>query len=191
MNIQSHEPYFHWSDFFLYCSCNIFYDIISLWYCKYWEQPIYPSKLTCQKFVFFFFYLHDCPGFGWARVIFSPEARRGHSQVADPNWPNKQSIWYYVPSGLVGTGATGWGEVNHGSGVHWASGGERVALCIPLFCIFFLSVFLLLLFTSFAVLLNCPYPSPWVLPFSSDSPSHPSEERGARVATWFFAAGRG
>jgi len=33
------------------------------------------------------------------------------------------------------------------------SGCERAALCIP----FFLSVLLLILFTSFAVLLNCPY----------------------------------
>jgi len=62
----------------------------------------------------------------------------------------------------------------------WLGGGEsllgreRVALCIPLFCVFFLSVSLLLLFASFAVLLNCPYPDPRVLPFSSHSPLHPS-----------------
>ena len=59
-------------------------------------------------------------------------------------------------------------EVNHG----WASRGERAALCIPLFCIFFVAVSLLLPFASFAVLLNCPHPDPWVLPFSSHSPPH-------------------
>jgi len=38
----------------------------------------------------------------------------------------------------------------------------RVALSISAvyFCIFFISVLLLLLFTSFAVLLNCPHPNP-------------------------------
>jgi len=53
--------------------------------------------------------------------------------------------------------------------------------------IFFLPV-LLLLFTSFAVLLNCPYPDPRILPFSFDSPPHPSGGRGDRAAAWFFVA---
>jgi len=62
------------------------------------------------------------------------------------------------------SGGAGWGrggEVNRGLEECWAWGGERVALCIPLF----LLVLTLLLFTSFAVLLSCPYPYPRVLNF--------------------------
>ena len=52
--------------------------------------------------------------------------------------------------------------------VSWASGSEKIELCV-----FFLS--LLLWFSSpFAVLLNCLYPNPQVLPFPSDSPPHPT-----------------
>jgi len=44
----------------------------------------------------------------------------------------------------------------------WEQAGHPAArelLCIFLwFCIFFVSVLLLLLFASFSVLLNCPYP---------------------------------
>jgi len=43
-----------------------------------------------------------------------------------------------------------------------------------LLCIFFLSVLLLLSFSSFAVMLNCLYPNPRVLPFSSNCPPHPT-----------------
>jgi len=43
-----------------------------------------------------------------------------------------------------------------------------------LFCIFFLSVLLLLLLSSFAVLLNCLYPNTQALLFTSDSPPHPT-----------------
>jgi len=65
-------------------------------------------------------------------------------------------------------------------------------LCVfPFFCIFFLSVLLLLPFASFAVLLNCPYPDPRVLPFPSHSPLHPSGGRGDRAAMWSFVAGQG
>ena len=75
----------------------------------------------------------------------------------------------------------------------------RDLLCIfPFFLIFFLSVLLLLLFASFAVLLNCPYPEgfffilthkfclflPILLPT-------PPGGRGNRMAAWSFVAGRG
>ena len=63
-----------------------------------------------------------------------------------------------------------------------ALGSERVALCMPLFCVFFLSVLLLLLFALFAVLLNCPYPDPPVLPFSSHSPAQRGGGRGNGAA---------
>ena len=64
---------------------------------------------------------------------------------------------------------------------HTGHRAVRELLCVfPCFCIFFLSVLLLLLFASFAVLLNCPYPDPGALPFSSYSPPHPSGGRGDR-----------
>jgi len=81
------------------------------------------------------------------------------------------------------------GEGNCDLGLCWASGGGRVALYIPL--PFFLSVLLSLVFASFAVLLNCPYPDPQVLPFSSNSPPHPSGGTGDRATAWSFVAGWG
>jgi len=90
------------------------------------------------------------------------------------------------------------GKVNGSSGAHWASGSEsysvrslgreRVALCIPLFLYILLVSGGVVLFASFAILLNCPYPDPRVLPFSSHSPLHPSRGRGDRADTWFFVA---
>ena len=71
---------------------------------------------------------------------------------------------------------------------HWT---VRQLLCTCCcFCIF-LSVLLLLLFSSFAVLLDCPYPDPRVLPFSSNSPPNPSGGRGDTVTTWPFVASQG
>jgi len=95
--------------------------------------------------------------------------------LADPNWPNKTG--YLIPCAIMlGDEWGSWpGEGNHCSGARWALGSERVALCIPLF----LSVLLFLLFTSFAVMLNCPYPSPRVSPFSFHSSPHPTRGRGA------------
>ena len=52
-----------------------------------------------------------------------------------------------------------------------------------LFCIFFLSVLLLLLLPLFAVLLNCPFPDTRVLP--------PSRGRGNRATAWSFVASWG
>jgi len=62
-----------------------------------------------------------------------------------------------------------------------------------LFCIFSLSVLLLLLFFSFAVLLNCPYPDPRVFTFffSFHSSPHFSGERCDRATALSFVAGHG
>jgi len=85
-----------------------------------------------------------------------------------------------MPSCSVLSEGAGRGEQSRCWGERWASGGERVALCIPLLCILSLSVFLSL-FASFAVLFNCPYPDPRVLPFSSHSPPTPA---GGAVTEW-------
>jgi len=104
----------------------------------------------------------------------------------------KQDIRYYVLSCSVLNGGAGWGEVNSGSGACGASGSESCSVHFRgLFCISFLSVLLLLLFNSFAVLLNCPCPDPRVLPFSFRSPPHPSMGTCDRVTTWSFVAGQG
>jgi len=72
---------------------------------------------------------------------------------------------------------------------HWA---VRESFSVSSFvCTFFLGVLLLLLFTSFAVLVNCPYPDPQVFPFSSHSPPHPMAGRGDKAATRLFVAGKG
>jgi len=72
---------------------------------------------------------------------------------------------------------SGWGGAGRWEGVaaqeyaavvDGESGSLRSAV---LFCVFPFSVSLLLLFTLFAVVLNCPYPDPpvsgWFFPFSS------------------------
>ena len=51
-------------------------------------------------------------------------------------------------------------------------GSEQNCAVYPSFCICFLSVLLLLFFSSFAVPLNGLYPKPRVLPFASDSSPH-------------------
>jgi len=100
--------------------------------------------------------------------------------MPDPKWPNKPGVRYNVMSCLVLDGATGQGEVNHCSRARWAWGGERQLLCVfPCFCTFFLLVLLLLLFASFDVLLNCPYPDPQIFPFSSDASPHCTGEGAA------------
>jgi len=91
-----------------------------------------------------------------------------------------------------GWGGAGQREGSHGSGACGASCGESCSVHFrSLFFIFSLSVLLLLLFASFAVLLNCPYPDPRVLPFSFLSPPHPSGGRGDRKTLWPFVAGQG
>ena len=72
----------------------------------------------------------------------------------------KQSIGGHVPSCWV-LGAGGGREVGRGSRAHRAPDGESYSVHFTvLFCIFSLSMLLLLLFSSFAVLLNCSSPDP-------------------------------
>jgi len=88
---------------------------------------------------------------------------------------------------------SGWGEAGRQEGVaareHAAvAGGESGSLrSAVLFCVFSLSVSLLLLFPSFAVLLNCPYPDPPVsacfFPFSSAPQWGEGRPRGPFVAS--------
>jgi len=100
----------------------------------------------------------------------------------------EQGIPYHVPSCWVPVG----GELEGGNSVVarertavTAAVGESgsVRFCC-LFCVFSLSVSLLLLFPLFAVLLNCPYPDPpvsaYFFPFSS------APQRGGGAATWRF-----
>jgi len=88
---------------------------------------------------------------------------------------------------------SGWGELGDKKAVaareHTAAAGSescslRSAL---LFCVFSLSISLLLLFPLFAVLLNCPYPDPPVFacffPFSSAPQHGEGWPRGAFVAS--------
>jgi len=86
---------------------------------------------------------------------------------------------------------SGWGELGGGKAVAaWerstVAGGESCSLhSAVLFCVFSLSVSLLLLFPWFAVLLNCPYPDSPVFscffPFSS-APQQGEGWHSSRVA---------
>jgi len=104
---------------------------------------------------------------------FSPRAKREQSWVS---WPHlaKQSRVFHT----MCRHASFWlGELGGGNSVTAreraeAVDGESCSLSSAvLFCVFSLSVSLLLLFHLFAVLLNCPYPDPPVsacfFPFSS------------------------
>ena len=89
---------------------------------------------------------------------------------------------------LVFKWGAGWRKGICYSGVSWVLGGENTACCV-----FILSVLLLLLSSPFALLLNCFYHNPRVLPFRSDSPHHPigvgeGERRSERATAWFFVA---
>jgi len=88
---------------------------------------------------------------------------------------------------------SGWGELGGGKSLvarecMVAAGSESSSLCSAvLFCVFSLSVLLLLLlFPLFAVLLNCPYPDPPVSAcfflFSSAPQQGEGRPRGAFVA---------
>jgi len=113
-----------------------------------------------------------CPGFGQDRTIFT------RSQEGTQ------------PGRLTQTGQTNGvldtmcchagfcvGELSCGLGARWASGGERVALSIPL--TFLYSLLIGIAVVSFAVLLNCPHPDPGVLPFLPIL--HPTPARGGVV----------
>jgi len=76
-------------------------------------------------------------------------------------------------------------QLGSGQGTGW---WELLCSFCCLFCIFTLSVLLLLLIALFAVLLNSPYPDPWVFPFFFPFSSPPSGERGD---TWPFVASHG
>ena len=122
--------------------------------------------------------LYPCPGFGWDRVNFHKKPA-GLTQTSQSNGTFDTSwchAWYLSE-------VAGQSRVISYSGASWAWGGEKIALCI-----FFSSV--LLFFSSpFAILLNCFYPNPQVLPFPSDSPPHPTgARRSERVIAWFFVA---
>ena len=98
----------------------------------------------------------------------------------------KQGNRCHVPSLWVPGGGAGRREVNRGSGARraagresWAAGSrQRELLCVfhCLLCIFSSSLLLLLVFSLFAVLFNCPYLDPRVLSFSFHSPPHPIGE---------------
>jgi len=66
------------------------------------------------------------------------------------------------------------GKGHHCSSAGWALGSEKIPVYHAL-CVLTLSVLLLLLFFSFAVLLNCLYTNPQVFAFSSHSAPHPME----------------
>jgi len=93
----------------------------------------------------------------------------------------KQGIWYHVPLCWVLGGGAGWGASESRLRSTWVIGRwELLCTFCCLFCIFFLRVLLSLLFTSFAVLLNCPYADPGglFLPFSFHVPPHSSRGKG-------------
>jgi len=104
----------------------------------------------------------------------------------------EQGIPYHVPSCWVPAGGELGGKSVAAQEGAVAAGGESSFLCsAALFCVFSLSVSLLLLFPLFAVLLNCPYPDPPVstcfFPFSSASQQG---GRGGHVALLLPAAAK-
>jgi len=112
--------------------------------------------------------------------------------MANPNQPKKWDIRYPVMPWSLYSWGTWLGKGNRCSGAGWALDDEKIALCIPCFVYSFLSVLLLLFSCCFAVLLNCLYVKPRVLPFSSSCPSHPTAGgRSKRAATWLFVASWG
>jgi len=119
------------------------------------------------------FSLGNRPGFGQDRVNFHQEPGGNTAGRAGPTWPNREE--YFVSCAVML--GSGWGELGDAKAL---AARERVAVVgsesgslhsAVLFCVFSLSVLLLLLFPLFAVLLNCPYPDPQVsacfFPFSS------------------------
>ena len=110
------------------------------------------------------------PGFSWDKVNFHKKLV-GLTQTSQSNGIFCGMWWHaqYLSGEL--TEARGFCY----SGASWALGGDNISCCI-----FFLSELLLLFSPPFAVLVNCFYHNPWVLPFPSDSSLHPTgtgEER--------------
>ena len=129
-----------------------------------------------------------CPGFGQDRVNFHQNPGRDTAKRADPTWPNRAG--YSIPCAIML--GSGWGEVGGSNSLatweHVAAVGESCSLrSTVLFCVFSLSVsLLLLLFPLFAVLLNYPYPDPPVSAcfflFSSTPQRGDGQPHGAFVA---------
>jgi len=132
------------------------------------------------------FPLSVCPGFGQDRVNFHQTPGRGTAGGwgLTPPGQTEPGIPYHVTSRWVPVG--GGGVVGTplllGSAQRWSCPREWACFCR----VFSLSVSLLLLFSLFAVLLNCPYPDPPVsacfFPFSSAPRRGEGRPRGAFVA---------
>ena len=128
---------------------------------------------------------------GSARI--SPEASRGQSWAGWPKLAKQNRIFHTMCHyarlrwGSWPGGRQSWFGSARGTG-RW----ELLCAFCSLFCVFSLSVLLLLLLPSFAVLLNCPYPNPPVFfPFSFHSLPHPSGGRGDRATMWPFVTNNG
>jgi len=106
-----------------------------------------------------------CPGFSQDRVSFHQNPGRGTTGWADPTptWPNRAG--YSIPCAvMLGSGGGGAARRELARGSRACGAGPvrengSVGSC-GLFCVFPLSVSLLLLFPLFVALLNCPYPDP-------------------------------
>jgi len=136
--------------------------------------------------------MHVCPGFGQDRVKFHQKPGGDTAGQAGPNWPDGTGC--SMPCAVM-LGSMG-GELGRGGSWSWLRStlglGQKELLrafhC--LLCLFFLSVLLSLLFTSFAVLLNCPYADPRIFTFFSfHSAPHPSGGRADTATAWSFVAG--
>jgi len=121
----------------------------------------------------------QCPAFGQDRVNFHQKPGGDTAERADPNWPNRTGC--LIPCAVML--GSGWGRWAGGKRVvsrehvgHWA---VRVALCISLFVLYILHIgIVVLLFTLFAVQLNCPYPDPQVFAFFIPFSSAPQRREG-------------
>ena len=133
--------------------------------------------------------MSDCPGFGQDRVNFHRLQEGTQSGRADPSWPYRAG--YSIPcAAMLGAGGGELGGRNSLAGWELAAAAVVERGCVVwsvLFCVFPISVSLLLLFPLFAVLLNCPYPDPppvsaCFFPFSSAPRRGEGRPRGAFVA---------
>ena len=135
-----------------------------------------------------------CPGFGLDRVNFHQNPGRGTAGWADPTptWPNRAGYSIPLPSCWVLVGWAARRELTRSSGVHGAGRVREngsVARAVRVFSPYLYRCCSCSLL--FAVLLNCPYPSPPVfLPFSFHSPPPPGGGRGGRVALLLPAAAK-
>ena len=84
------------------------------------------------------------------------------------------------------------GDRDCGLGAGWASGFWVVRNCIVHHSHCVMSI-IVIFFSFSAVLLNCLYPNPQVLPYSSNSAPHPTGTggRSEQAATWYLVAGWG